>query len=196
MRLSVTDSVDEAGTLELWLVYDAVFGDQPSLVEWRAAVWDRHVARAGFRLARAYAGTDLVGFAYGYTGERGQWWSDRAVDVLPPAVADEWIGGHFELVSIGILPSSRGRGLGTRLMEALTTGLPHDRWVLMTTAEPSDPARLLYARQGWEVVGPGLSDDAGDHGPARVSAVARCHRLAPAYRTEGDYSGTQQIPYR
>ena len=34
-------------------VYDAVFGDQPDQAAWRSGIWDRHVARAGFRLARA-----------------------------------------------------------------------------------------------------------------------------------------------
>jgi hypothetical protein len=29
----------------------------------------------------------------------------------------------------------------------------------MTTADADDPARHLYARAGWEVVGPGLRDD-------------------------------------
>lgn len=159
VTVTVTDAVDEAGTLELWPVYDAVFGDQPDVSTWRAAVWDRHVARSGFRLARASSADGLAGFAYGYTGERGQWWSDRAVEVLPPAVAEEWIGGHFELVSVGVLAAARGRGIGERLMTALTSGLPHDRLVLMTTADPADPARGLYARLGWEVIGPGLRDD-------------------------------------
>ncbi|MBA3782141.1 MAG: GNAT family N-acetyltransferase [Nocardioides sp.] len=159
MTITVTDSVDESGALELWPVYDAVFGDQPDLGTWRSAVWDRHVTRPGFRLARAHHSSDLVGFAYGYTGERGQWWSDRAVDALPPDVADEWIGGHFELVSIGVLPAARGGGLGARLMTELTTGLPHERRVLMTTADAADPARRLYASHGWVVIGPGLRDD-------------------------------------
>ena len=68
---------------ELWPVYDAVFGDQVDERTWRSQVWDRHAARAGFLLARAYVespdgGPQLVGFGYGYTGERGQWWTDRA----------------------------------------------------------------------------------------------------------------------
>ncbi|WP_426245345.1 GNAT family N-acetyltransferase [Nocardioides sp. LHG3406-4] len=159
MQVTLTGVVDGAGAAELWPVYDAVLGDQPDLDTWRASVWDRHVAREGFRLARASSTGDLVGFAYGYTGERGQWWSDRAVEVLPDDVAAEWIGGHFEVVSIGVLAAARGRGLGQRLMTALTAGLPHERLVLMTTADAADPARRLYARLGWEVLGPGLRDD-------------------------------------
>ncbi len=80
----VMESVTESDTEELWPVYDAVFPDQADYVGWRVALWDRHAARAGFRLARARDGDRLVGFAYGYTGDRGQWWTDQAARVLPP----------------------------------------------------------------------------------------------------------------
>ncbi len=139
-------------------VYDAVFGDQPDQAAWRSGIWDRHVVRAGFRLARAYDEERLLGFGYGYTGERGQWWTDQAAMVLGPEVADEWLGGHFELVSIGVLEDARGTGAGHALLDLLTEGLSQERWLLMTTADADDPARHLYARAGWEVVGPGLRD--------------------------------------
>jgi ribosomal protein S18 acetylase RimI-like enzyme len=74
-------------------------------------------------------------------------------------VAGEWLGDHFELVSIGVLPEARGRGVGRLLLAGLTEDLPQERWVLMTTADANDPARHLYARAGWEVIGPGLRDD-------------------------------------
>jgi ribosomal protein S18 acetylase RimI-like enzyme len=152
-------AVTEDESRSLFEVYDEVFGDVPDYANWRRGVWDRHTARDGFRLARASDQAGLVGFGYGYTGERGQWWTDHAAQVLAPEVAEEWLGGHFELVSIGVLDRARGRGVGRRLLDRLTLGLPHDRWVLMTTADADDPARHLYARAGWEVVGPGLRDD-------------------------------------
>ncbi len=155
----VVGAVSEADTRQVWPVYDAVFGDHADLEAWRSQVWDRHSARDGFRLARAYDGGSLVGFAYGYTGERGQWWTDQAARLLDPEVAREWLGGHFELVSIGALATARGAGVGGGLLDALTRDLPHERWVLMTTADADDPARHLYARRGWRVIGPGLSDD-------------------------------------
>jgi GNAT superfamily N-acetyltransferase len=125
-------------------------------------MWDRHAGRVGFRLALAHDDAERpAGFAYGYTGERGQWWTDRASEVLPPAVADAWLGGHFELVSIGVRASARGLGVGAALLDALTAGLSHDRWLLMTTADTRDPARRLYASRGWTVLGPGV-------GPGRV----------------------------
>jgi ribosomal protein S18 acetylase RimI-like enzyme len=150
--------VGDADAREVFGVYDAVFGDQPDHAAWRSGIWDRHVARRGFRLARAYDAERLVGFGYGYTGERGQWWTDQAARVLPVEVAEEWLGGHFELVSIGVLADSRGSGVAGALLDRLTESLPHEHRVLMTTADAEDPARHLYARAGWEVIGPGLRD--------------------------------------
>jgi GNAT superfamily N-acetyltransferase len=69
------------------------------------------------------------------------------------------LGGHFELVTIGVLEDIRGRGAGRRLLECLTADLPHPRRLLMTTADESDPARRMYAADGWQVIGPGLRAD-------------------------------------
>ena len=148
----VTDDESRA----VFEVYDAVFGDQPDHAAWRSGIWDRHTVRDGFRLARAFVGERLVGFGYGYTGERGQWWTDAAARALDQDVAAEWLGGHFELVSIGVLAEVRDEGVGRLLLERLTAGLEQERWVLMTSADAQDPARHLYARAGWEVIGPGL----------------------------------------
>ncbi|MEV4532802.1 GNAT family N-acetyltransferase [Asanoa sp. NPDC049518] len=152
MRIQVGESADGRA---VWPVYDAIFGDHDSYESWRDTVWDRHRTRAGFRLARAYT-TDLIGFAYGYTGEHGQWWTDNARAVLPSGVADEWLGGHFELVSLGVLPAARGSGTGRALLRALLDGVGHERRLLMATEDATDPARRLYAAEGWTVLGPGI----------------------------------------
>ncbi len=158
-RVVVQTSVTDEDTLSVWDVYDAVFADQPDYETWRTSVWDKHMTRRGVRLSLAYDGQALVGFAYGYTGERGQWWTDRAFGVLPPQTAAAWLGGHFELVSIGVLGNARGRGLGRVLMRKVSQDLSQERWLLITTADPADPARRLYAADGWHVIGPGVSDD-------------------------------------
>lgn len=156
----VVDRAPESMVLdELWLLYRTVFDDFDDLGTWRDQVWDRHSARTGFRLALAREGGALVGFAYGYTGEPGQWWTDRAAAALHPEVASDWLGGHFEVVSLGVAETARSRGVGRRLLTALTDGLSHSRWVLMTTSDADDPARRLYRSTGWAVIGPGISDE-------------------------------------
>lgn len=168
VRFELTSSAtgdDEA----VWAAYQAVFRDYPSVREWREAVWDKHRQRSGFRLALAYDGDAVVGLAYGYTGEPGQWWTDNARTVLAPEVADAWLGGHFEVVSVGVIESARGAGVGRELMHTLLDGLEHDRLLLMTTADETDPARRLYASEGWHVIGPGIGEDTvimGKRGPA------------------------------
>lgn len=158
MELTTVEETTNADGAEVWSVYDPVFGDQPDEATWRGAVWERHTARDGFRLVRAYEAGRAVGFTYGYTGRSGQWWTDHVRETLPAEVADAWLGEHFEVVSIGVLPGARGRGTGRALLRALLTGLPHDRLLLMTTADAGDPARRLYAAEGWDVLGPGTGD--------------------------------------
>jgi len=143
--------------VEIWQLYDAVFHDHPSFDAWKSA-WDRHCRRDGYRLARAYDDERLVGFAYGYTGQRGQWWTDNAERVLDQEIAARWLGNHFEIVDLAVHPSSRRRGLGRQLVRSLTRGLPHERLLLMATADESDPARRLYRSEGWCVLGPGIGD--------------------------------------
>ena len=74
--------------------------------------------------------------------------------MLPPETADAWLGGHFEVVSV----TARRAGVGRGLLRAISHGLPHDRLLLMTTADATDPARRLYATEGWQVLGPGIGD--------------------------------------
>lgn len=157
-RFQVSGSATVADGVAIWPAYRSVFGDYPTFAAWRQAVWDKHRVRSGFRLARAYDGDVLVGFAYGYTGEPGQWWTENARKVLEPEVADAWLGGHFEVVSLGVLAQARGSGVGRGLMKLLVDGLDHNRLLLMTTADLSDPARRLYASEGWRVIGPGIGE--------------------------------------
>jgi GNAT superfamily N-acetyltransferase len=158
VQIHVDDRATDGDASALWTVYAGVFSDWSDRQAWQAAVWDKHRGRAGFRLARAYDSDVLIGFAYGYTGEPGQWWTDKARQVLAPAVALDWLGGHFEVVSIAVVDRARGRGAGRALLRRLCEGLPHERWLLMTTADEGDPARRLYASEGWRVIGPGLSE--------------------------------------
>jgi ribosomal protein S18 acetylase RimI-like enzyme len=90
--------------------------------------------RASRRWSGGYDADALVGFACGYTGEFGQWWTDRARVELEPQVAGAWLGGHFELVSIGVAGAARRAGIGRGLVHALLDRLPHERLFLMTSS--------------------------------------------------------------
>lgn len=117
-----------------------------------------HSERDGFRCVLASDDGRPVGFAYGYTGERGQWWSDRIAERAPAAVVEEWLGGHFEVVELAVVPAAQGQGAGTALMSALLRDLPHRR-ALLTTYGDDRPAPRLYRRTGWHPLAPLLGDD-------------------------------------
>jgi ribosomal protein S18 acetylase RimI-like enzyme len=154
---TAAEAQDRAGAV--YAVYDEVFGDAGSERSWRAGAFDRHCAREEFRLAAALdddEGSDvagrLVGFAYGYVGQRGQWWPDKVAAALPQVVADSWVGGHFEFVELGVLPRYRRRRIGLRLHDALLAGTEHRR-ALLGTDDAETPAVLLYRSRGWRKLG-------------------------------------------
>lgn len=152
-------------------VWTEAFGPVSDVAEWTATVWERHRTRADYRLALAYDGETLLGFAWGYTGERGQFFSDLVVERLG-AAADGWVGGHFELVELAVIPTARARGLGTALHDALLADLTHPRALLCTAVDPADPAVRLYVSRGWQRVGLLRADTQvmGLEGPAAAVA--------------------------
>lgn len=137
---------------QVWPCYDRVFGDVDDYEVWRSELFDRHAGREGFRLAVALDVGTVVGFSWGYVGRRGQYWSDLAYEALAADVADEWIGGHFELVELAVLPSSRGTGLGQALHDRVLDGI-EGRCLLSTSDDENDPAVRLYLRSGWQRLG-------------------------------------------
>jgi len=146
-----------ARAADLAHVYRAAFC-APGYVEPASAV-DRfrdqqlpaHTARDGFRCALAERRGLLIGFAYGYTGEHGQWWTDHVAARVPPAVRDEWLGGHFEFVELAVDPTGQRRGLGEELVTRLLQDIPHER-ALLTTYRGDRPAPRLYRRMGWRLL--------------------------------------------
>jgi ribosomal protein S18 acetylase RimI-like enzyme len=160
-RSSTIDLLDadqaEQWAEEVFAVYDAVFGDRPDKEAWQTELYDRHRGREGFRLAIARDVRDLVGFAWGYIGGPGQFWSDWVIRSLPAAVTDEWVGDHFEFVELAVLPDHRRHGLGRRLHDVLLDGVPADR-ALLSTDNADTPASRLYASHGWRKLGELNSD--------------------------------------
>lgn len=137
---------------KVWPCYDTAFGDFADYETWRSDLFERHAGRDGYRLAVACENDSIIGFAWGYVGQRGQYWSDLAWDALPGDVASQWIGGHFEFVELAVLPTHRGRGLGQELHDRLLDDVRR-RCLLSTSDDQDDPAVRLYLRSGWQRVG-------------------------------------------
>jgi ribosomal protein S18 acetylase RimI-like enzyme len=112
----------------------------------------RHSARADFRFLGAFAGEELVGFVYGYTGAPGQWWYDRVAGALDGEARRRWLDpGHFEFTELAVRPDAQDRGVGSRLHDRVLEDLPHERALLSALA---DNARVVafYRHRGWETV--------------------------------------------
>lgn len=133
---------------ELVEVFAAAFDEADDVARFRDDQLVKHPARDGFRITVAHEHERIAGFAYGYTGRAGQWWTDRMRAEIAPHLYDEWFDGHFEFVELAVHPEFQRQGLGTALHDALLDGLPHDR-ALLTTWQDDRPARRLYVRRGW-----------------------------------------------
>jgi ribosomal protein S18 acetylase RimI-like enzyme len=122
----------------------------------------RHVEREGFRFVAEHEERGrLAGFAYGYRGTPGQWWHDRVSGAMDNAARDRWLRpGHFEFVELAVRADLRRRGIGSRLHDALLTGLDAPTAVLSTEVE-NGPAIALYSGKGWEVIVPEIDFGAG-----------------------------------
>jgi ribosomal protein S18 acetylase RimI-like enzyme len=139
---------------------DAARALAPAIVSIYGTVWpargDRfatqqlptHLDRESFALAAAHIDDELVGFAYGYTGRRGQYWSDIVASTMTPDVAAAWVGDHFEFVELAVLPHTQGSGVGRKLASTLLQSRPEPRRLLQVDAA-NDPARALYASLGF-----------------------------------------------
>jgi ribosomal protein S18 acetylase RimI-like enzyme len=161
----VIDVLDVDQTLEaapeLAAVYLSAFGapgydEEPARAEaFGKEQLPLHSQRDGFKFVVARSDDRIVGFAYGFTGQRGQWWSDRIAEAAPAGIVAEWVGGHFEIVDLAVMVEAQGRGVGAALHDVLMADLPHER-ALLTTWVDDRPAPRLYRRKGWQVLVPDL----------------------------------------
>ena len=112
---------------------------------------------------RRFENGTCVGFAYGYTGRRGQWWTDQVAARAPADVVERWLDGHFEFVELAVDPAVQRHGHGAALHDALLTGIPNAR-ALLTTYRDARPAPRLYRRLGWELLVEGIFEDSDLYG--------------------------------
>lgn len=90
----------------------------------------------------------LIGFAYGYRSEHGQWWHEMVRQALTDDLGEQWLTDAFELSELHVHPSAQGRGAGRALLESLGAGLRH-RHMLLSTPDSDTTAMYLYRRMGF-----------------------------------------------
>jgi ribosomal protein S18 acetylase RimI-like enzyme len=115
----------------------------------RAVTARRHTANEGFACWAAIVGDDvLVGFAYGYTTARGQWWHDLVRKAVRPEIAQDWLVDAFELSELHVLPGYQGQHIGRQVLCTLADDLPH-RSMLLSTPDQDTRAFRLYRSLGF-----------------------------------------------
>ncbi|MCL2781020.1 MAG: GNAT family N-acetyltransferase [Actinomycetia bacterium] len=115
----------------------------------RAISARQHTGYRGFACRAAVrADGALVGFGYGYTTARGQWWHDSVRRAIPPDHAREWLTDSFELSEIHVLPECQSAGIGRRLLTSLAAGVGN-RSILLSTPDADTKAFRLYRSVGF-----------------------------------------------
>ncbi len=136
-------------------IYRVAFGQAPYFkndaeVRAFASIFPRHMLRPGFRcvVAREEETQAILGFAYGYTGEAGQWWHDLVVQKMTRAEAEQWMTDVFEVVELAVYPVAHGYGYGGRIHDALLEGLSQ-RTAVLSTYQVETNAMKMYEKRGW-----------------------------------------------
>jgi ribosomal protein S18 acetylase RimI-like enzyme len=138
--------------VEVWASAHDLPRASPTRDEFGRTRLRRHAGRADFRFLGAFAGEELVGFVYGYTGAPGQWWYDRVARAVGREGRRSWFDrGHFEFTELAVRPDCQGRGVGSRLHDRVLESLPHERALLSALADNA-PVVAFYRHRGWEVV--------------------------------------------
>jgi ribosomal protein S18 acetylase RimI-like enzyme len=130
-------------------VHRAALGVGALSDEWARDQLPVHAEREDFVFLVARDDGELAGFAYGYTGAYGQWWTENVARALTAAQRAEWLDPpHYEVVELHVRPSRQRQGIGSLLLAQLLDRQPHDR-VLLSTRTGSRQARSFYAKNGW-----------------------------------------------
>ncbi|WUH90610.1 GNAT family N-acetyltransferase [Streptomyces sp. NBC_00433] len=150
MENVVVGAGDLAAHVDEALAVQAVaFGLGPEEVAIRRQIVLRHLACPGARAleARTEAGR-LVGFVYGLPNDRTHWWSSVVQPYLRREGNDGWLDDCFVITELHVLPDFQGRGIGRRLITAITDSAAEPRSIL-SAIDGDTPARRLYRALGY-----------------------------------------------
>jgi ribosomal protein S18 acetylase RimI-like enzyme len=123
----------------------------------RRTVMEAHGVNPAFRgiavtVPSGRRGVETVAFAYGFHGDRGQWWHDLVRSALTvtagPGAAAKWLDDSFEVAEVHVRPEYQHRGIGRQLLFRLTGGL-RERTAVLSTMDAESTARRLYRSLGF-----------------------------------------------
>lgn len=143
------------GQLDVMLhIYANAMDADSAILPGRHELMRRHSGYPSFRAlhARTEPAGPVVGFAYGFHGERGQWWYDAVWSALVQAtgrrLARRWMADCLEVAEVHVCKWHQRRGIGSTMLTNLTSGRPEQTAVL-STPDRDSTARRLYRRMGF-----------------------------------------------
>jgi ribosomal protein S18 acetylase RimI-like enzyme len=143
-----------AGVESFLAIYAAAMGATQGELPSRRAIMERHAGNPGFRALAVTNGPSsrIVAFTYGFHGQPGQWWHDvvrSGISVRSgTAAADVWLDDVLEVAEVHVHPDYQARGIGRRMVLALTSGRA-EQTALLSTRDAETPARRLYRKLGF-----------------------------------------------
>lgn len=135
-------------------IYANAMEADPSLLPGRRDLMRRHAGYPAFRALHARDTSDeqIVGFAYGFHGQGGQWWYDAVWTALARSAgvryAANWLADCLEIAEVHVYKTHQRAGIGTRMLTTLTNGRP-ERTAVLSTPDRDTTARRLYRRMGF-----------------------------------------------
>jgi GNAT superfamily N-acetyltransferase len=157
-------------------VYANAMNAAPHQLPGRRELMRRHAGHPSFRalVARTRPEGAAIAFAYGFRGAAGQWWYDTVRGALTsvagrPAAAS-WLASCLEIAELHVHDSHQRKGVGSRLLMAITSGRP-ERTALLSTPDRESAARRLYRRAGFADLLTGYSFPGGSPPYAVMGAV-------------------------
>jgi ribosomal protein S18 acetylase RimI-like enzyme len=171
----------------LGIYADAMDADV-ALLPGRRELMRRHAGYLGFRALQVLAAPtrddprgQVLGFSYGFRGQPGQWWYDAVSGALARTLgaelARQWLTDSLEIAEVHVRTDEQRRGLGTRMLTALTAGRP-ERTAMLSTPDRDTTARRLYRRMGFADLVTGYSFPGGSPPYAVMGAVLPLTDLA------------------
>jgi GNAT superfamily N-acetyltransferase len=154
--LAVWDRVELSARMDdVLAVYAAAMEVPLAAAMTRRGILLSHLDRRALRAVAALEDDQLVGIAYGYVGERGQWWHDQVAASLTPQQQATWLQDAFEVCELHVRPERQGIGLGRHLLDTLLADTDSPTAVL-TTPDRQTRARRFYRAGGWQDLVRGL----------------------------------------
>lgn len=158
-------------------IYAAAMAAPPQHLPGRRMIMERHAGYPGFRAIAAVlppsgpapaspapaspapAPPLVVGFAYGFRGQNGQWWHDLVRTALADRhgrrTARGWMTDSFEVAEVHVHPAHQGRGTGHAMLLRLTQDRP-EHTAMLSTMDADTSAHRLYLGVGFTDLLPGF----------------------------------------